>query len=121
MSKGKNGKSPGKTQNYPYSSLVGKTQDYTSEGVRDNDIFKLPASDWWILGALSIVALAVRLFRLYQPTSVVFDEVQYVRETLQVESQSADSGPVLAVSRPNTSMANSSWMSIHRWRKCSSL
>lgn len=27
---------------------------------------------------VTIVAAVVRLFRIYQPTSVVFDEVQYV-------------------------------------------
>jgi len=49
---------------------------YTSEGVKDHDIFSLPASDWSTLGALLVVAIAVRLYRIYQPSSVVFDEVQ---------------------------------------------
>jgi dolichyl-phosphate-mannose-protein mannosyltransferase len=51
---------------------------YTSEGVKDHDIFNLPGSDWSLLGLLMIVATMVRLFRISQPTSVVFDEVQYV-------------------------------------------
>ena len=54
----------------------GKPTDYTSHGVTDNDIFKLPTSDLQLLGLLTIVAAVVRLFRIYQPSSVVFDEVQ---------------------------------------------
>lgn len=52
--------------------------DYTSEGVEDNDVFLLPVSDYQWMLAITVVAAAVRLFRIYQPTSVVFDEVQYV-------------------------------------------
>lgn len=47
-----------------------------SEGVENNDIFLLPAVDYQIMGVMTIIATAVRLFRIYQPTSVVFDEVQ---------------------------------------------
>ena len=57
-------------------------KDYGSDGVIDNDIFELPGSDWQLLGVLTIVAAAVRLFRIYQPTSVVFDEVQYAPSSL---------------------------------------
>lgn len=53
-----------------------KVQGYTSEGVTDHDIFSLPGSDWQLLGLLTMVASVVRLFRIYQPSSVVFDEVQ---------------------------------------------
>ena len=53
-----------------------KVQSYASEGVRDHDIFNLPASDWSLLAILTAIATAVRLFRIQQPTSVVFDEVQ---------------------------------------------
>jgi len=53
-----------------------KTQSYASEGVQDNDPFSLPASDWQLLSVLTVVAAVVRLFRIYQPSSVVFDEVQ---------------------------------------------
>ena len=54
----------------------GKPTDYTSHGVTDNDIFMLPSSDFQLLGLLTVVAAVVRLFRIYQPSSVVFDEVQ---------------------------------------------
>jgi dolichyl-phosphate-mannose-protein mannosyltransferase len=53
-----------------------KKKSYASEGVQDNDIFLLPISDYQIMLALTAVAAVVRLFRIYQPTSVVFDEVQ---------------------------------------------
>ena len=54
-----------------------KLKDYGSEGVADNDVFLLPGADFQLLLGLTLVALAVRLFRIYQPSSVVFDEVQY--------------------------------------------
>lgn len=50
--------------------------DYTSHGITDNDIFMLPGSDYQLLGVLTAIAAVVRLFRIYQPSSVVFDEVQ---------------------------------------------
>ena len=50
--------------------------DYSSDGVTDNDIFMLPASDLQLLGVITVIAAIVRLFRIYQPSSVVFDEVQ---------------------------------------------
>lgn len=53
-----------------------KPKDYSSQGVTDNDIFMLPGSDFQLLGLLTAVAALVRLFRIYQPSSVVFDEVQ---------------------------------------------
>ena len=53
-----------------------KPSDYSSHGVTDNDIFLLPGSDLQLLSVLTVVAAAVRLFRIYQPSSVVFDEVQ---------------------------------------------
>ena len=52
--------------------------DYTSEGVKDNDVFWLPASDYNIMFITTILAAIIRFYRIYQPTSVVFDEVQYV-------------------------------------------
>ena len=70
----KAGKSPGRS---PNPSTSHKAKGYTSDGVQDNDVLKLPASDWQLLGVLTVVAGIVRLFRIYQPTSVVFDEVQY--------------------------------------------
>lgn len=51
---------------------------YASDGVKDYDILNLPASDYKLLVLVTLIAAAVRLFRIYQPTSVVFDEVQYV-------------------------------------------
>lgn len=54
----------------------GKKAKYASYGVKDNDVFKLPAFDWQVLATLTIIGAVVRLFRIYQPSSVVFDEVQ---------------------------------------------
>jgi dolichyl-phosphate-mannose-protein mannosyltransferase len=54
-----------------------KISSYASEGVKDYDIFNLPASDYKLLTLVTLVAAAVRLFRIYQPTSVVFDEVHF--------------------------------------------
>jgi hypothetical protein len=55
-----------------------KSKDYSSEGVEDHDVFLLPGSDYQILLVLTLLAAIVRIFRIYQPSSVVFDEVQYV-------------------------------------------
>ena len=57
---------------------VAKTSNYGSEGVADYDIFNLPTSDYKTLAVVTAVAAVVRLFRIYQPSSVVFDEVQCV-------------------------------------------
>ena len=59
-------------------SIVKKNDDYTSEGVADHDVFLLPGSDYQAMIAVTLVGAVVRLFRIYQPSSVVFDEVQYV-------------------------------------------
>ena len=53
-----------------------KVRGYASEGVQDHDIFNLPGSDWQLLVLLTFIASVVRLFRIAQPSSVVFDEVQ---------------------------------------------
>lgn len=58
------------------TSIEEKPTDYTSHGVTDNDIFMLPSSDFQLLGVITVIAGLVRLFRIYQPSSVVFDEVQ---------------------------------------------
>lgn len=55
---------------------LAKHNDYTSDGVQDNDIFQLPASDYQTLIFVTFLGAVVRLFRIYQPSSVVFDEVQ---------------------------------------------
>lgn len=72
----KNLASPTKPPNGFLGSAKGKTTDYSSHGVTDNDILMLPASDFQLLGLLTAIAAVVRLFRIYQPSSVVFDEVQ---------------------------------------------
>lgn len=54
-----------------------KPSDYTSVGVKNHDILDLPKSDYKIMLALTALAMVVRLFRIYQPTSVVFDEVHF--------------------------------------------
>ena len=61
---------------YAPKSHKRKPADYTSHGITDNDIFLLPGSDYQLMGLLTAIAMAVRLFRIYQPSSVVFDEVQ---------------------------------------------
>ena len=65
-----------KTSNGSAKSAKPKPTDYSSHGVCDNDVFMLPASDMQLLGLLTVIAAVVRLFRIYQPSSVVFDEVQ---------------------------------------------
>jgi dolichyl-phosphate-mannose-protein mannosyltransferase len=53
-----------------------QSKSYASDGVKDNDIFLLPGEDYiWCL-AITVIGAVVRLFRIYQPSSVVFDEVQ---------------------------------------------
>jgi dolichyl-phosphate-mannose-protein mannosyltransferase len=69
-----NGRKQQKTQHQQQQQQ--NVQGYTSEGVQDHDIFNLPGSDWSLLAMLTGVAAVVRLFRIQQPTSVVFDEVQ---------------------------------------------
>jgi dolichyl-phosphate-mannose-protein mannosyltransferase len=70
----RSGKQPaGSAMNGPTTP---RKKDYRSDGVTNHDIFSLPSSDWQLLGLLTVVAAVVRLFRIYQPTSVVFDEVQ---------------------------------------------
>jgi dolichyl-phosphate-mannose-protein mannosyltransferase len=59
-------------------TIVKKSDDYTSEGVEDHDVFLLPGSDYQAMIAVTVLATIVRLFRIYQPSSVVFDEVQCV-------------------------------------------
>ncbi|RMJ17292.1 hypothetical protein BHE90_013521 [Fusarium euwallaceae] len=54
-----------------------KETSYKSDGVEDNDVFLLPVSDYWIVLGLMALATAVRVYRIYQPTSVVFDEVHF--------------------------------------------
>ena len=55
-----------------------KNSSYKSDGVEDNDPFLLPGTDYQLALAVTILSTIVRVFRIYQPSSVVFDEVQYV-------------------------------------------
>lgn len=64
------------SQTGPGKAVNSKT-DYTSDGVQDNNIAYLKSSDWEWLGGLTVLAFFVRLFRIYQPSSVVFDEVHF--------------------------------------------
>lgn len=51
--------------------------DYTSSGVKDNSIANLDSVDCQSLILVTVLGLFVRLFRIYQPSSVVFDEVHF--------------------------------------------
>ncbi len=59
-------------------ATANRKADYSSDGVEDNDVFLLPGSDFQLMLGITVLSAVVRLFRIYQPTSVVFDEVQYV-------------------------------------------
>ena len=83
----KKSRSPAPTNRIVYAGQVSRTtptpnaaapqsKGFGSEGVQDNDIFLLPASDYQWMALMTAIGAAVRLFRIYQPTSVVFDEVQ---------------------------------------------
>ncbi|KAG9613822.1 dolichyl-phosphate-mannose-protein mannosyltransferase 1, partial [Aureobasidium melanogenum] len=61
----------------PNTKAIAKPTGFASEGVENYDVSTLKSNDWLICGALSVVALFVRLFRISQPTSVVFDEVHF--------------------------------------------
>ncbi|OAA63352.1 protein mannosyltransferase 1 [Niveomyces insectorum RCEF 264] len=54
-----------------------RNDGYASDGVEDNDVFLLPGSDFQVLVGVTLLAALVRLFRIYQPSSVVFDEVHF--------------------------------------------
>ncbi|BFZ64618.1 Dolichyl-phosphate-mannose--protein mannosyltransferase 1 [Saitoella coloradoensis] len=49
----------------------------TGSAVKGQSLFNMLGKDWQILGALLAVAMAVRLYKLSQPSSVVFDEVHF--------------------------------------------
>ena len=70
------GRSPAPPARNSSSGKASNKKSYASEGVKDNDIFLLPAFDYQVMAFMTVLAAAVRLFRIYQPTSVVFDEVQ---------------------------------------------
>ncbi|GAO18804.1 uncharacterized protein UV8b_05916 [Ustilaginoidea virens] len=54
-----------------------KITSYKSDGVEDHDIFQLPSSDYVVGLGLTLLGALVRIFRIYQPSSVVFDEVHF--------------------------------------------
>lgn len=58
------------------SSKPKKNTSYKSDGVVDNDVFLLPGPDYVAALGVTVLATIVRLFKIYLPTSVVFDEVQ---------------------------------------------
>jgi hypothetical protein len=106
--------SPEKASARPLQKMVKKHNDYTSEGVVDSDVFLLPVSDYQTMFLVTIVAAVVRLFRIYQPSSVVFDEVQYVCNMPACtgpKSNQRSSPTVSADSHPSTSRDVSSWTS----------
>ena len=75
----KSGRSPSRSPNSKNRKKQSEaSSSYASEGVTNNNIFSLPTTDYRALAFLTLVAAVVRLFRIYQPSSVVFDEVQYV-------------------------------------------
>ncbi|KMW66823.1 dolichyl-phosphate-mannose-protein mannosyltransferase, variant [Blastomyces gilchristii SLH14081] len=75
----RNGRSPSRSPGPKNrkKAVASKKLDYSSEGVSDYDILQLPVSDYKIMLMLTAIAVVVRLFRIYQPTSVVFDEVHF--------------------------------------------
>jgi dolichyl-phosphate-mannose-protein mannosyltransferase len=58
------------------SKKAKKNASYKSDGVEDNDIFLLPGPDYVAALGVTVLATIVRLYKIYMPTSVVFDEVQ---------------------------------------------
>ncbi|KAJ5124727.1 uncharacterized protein N7515_008552 [Penicillium bovifimosum] len=70
-------RSPSRSPKPKNRKPVPPPKTYASDGVKNNDIFKLPGSDYKLLVLVTLIAAAVRLFRIYQPTSVVFDEVHF--------------------------------------------
>jgi hypothetical protein len=107
----------------PKAGKPPKIVSYASDGVRNNDILNLPASDYKLLVLVTLVAAAVRLFRIYQPSSVVFDEVQYVLSLKQLRWQKMKANTlclslVSVASRASTLRESSSWMSTRHLPNC---
>lgn len=75
-------RSPSRKANGRQSGRGDVARSYKSEGVTDHDIFDLPSSDWQLLGLITLVGAVVRLWKIWQPSSVVFDEVQQVQPDL---------------------------------------
>lgn len=62
-------------------AMAKKSLSYKSDGVQDHDILLLPTADYLVALGVTVLAAIVRIFRIYQPSSVVFDEVQCVLPT----------------------------------------
>ncbi|KAI1263351.1 dolichyl-phosphate-mannose-protein mannosyltransferase 1 [Xylariaceae sp. FL1019] len=78
MGKSNSNKPSAATDGYtPLKQAKKVNDDYTSDGVVDNDVFLLPVSDYYWMILVTILGAVVRVFRIYQPTSVVFDEVHF--------------------------------------------
>ncbi|EER38702.1 dolichyl-phosphate-mannose-protein mannosyltransferase [Histoplasma capsulatum var. duboisii H88] len=75
----RNGRSPSRSPGHRNrkKAAASKKLDYSSEGISDYDVLQLPVSDYKTVLLLTAVSVVVRLFRIYQPTSVVFDEVHF--------------------------------------------
>ncbi len=101
------------------SKAAKRKDDYSSEGVEDNDVFLLPGSDFQLVLAITVISAAVRLFRIYQPSSVVFDEVQYVGPQPPMRCDTGADHAIATASAallPSTSRADSSWTCTPRSR-----
>lgn len=59
------------------SKKAKKNASYKSDGVEDNDVFLLPGPDYVAALGVTVLATVVRLYKIYMPTSVVFDEVHF--------------------------------------------
>jgi hypothetical protein len=98
----------------PARAVAKKHDDYTSDGVVDTDVFLLPGSDYQIMILVTTLAAVVRLFRIYQPSSVVFDEVQYIIIPIPVQFLMSNAYKLVSTasedSHRNTSRADSLWM-----------
>ncbi|KAL5604394.1 hypothetical protein BROUX41_002366 [Berkeleyomyces rouxiae] len=66
----------GASASKPKKAVAAKPS-YASDGVSDNDVFLLPLMDYQWMILVTLLAAGVRLFRIYQPDSVVFDEVHF--------------------------------------------
>ncbi|KAK3337507.1 glycosyltransferase family 39 protein [Cercophora scortea] len=85
MARSASAKAPASRASPPQSAPTAKSKtkapkrkdDYSSDGVEDNDVFLLSGSSLQLVVAITLLAAIVRLFRIYQPTSVVFDEVHF--------------------------------------------
>nr|OQO32634.1 hypothetical protein B0A51_00012 [Rachicladosporium sp. CCFEE 5018] len=64
----------------PNGSLSNSSKSTTpssSDDIHDHNILNLSSNAWQALFGVTILAFFVRLFRIYQPSSVVFDEVHF--------------------------------------------